>query len=244
MSPTLTLFRKETRTALLRPATWGVFAASVALLSILYILALRNNAAHAQEIPPIFTACLTLMVPLPVTFFTMSLFARERATGSLETLLTAPVSDAEVVLGKFEAALFLVMLSLCVTLPVLFVHVRLAVPPPALPFIPMLGGYLGMFLLAAALTAFGTLASLAVRHEAAAASATFVFSMMLSTAVAEDFLGIGIGSIADTLGVCAFASGVSDSRPIVTFVSLTMYFLFVAVRLLESRHWASFESSR
>ncbi|MGN0845484.1 MAG: ABC transporter permease [Kiritimatiellia bacterium] len=239
MSPSLVIFRKETRSALLRPSTWGVFASTTAVLGIIYFLALRDFPSQTLEIAPLFSMCLLLTVPIPVSFFTMSLFPRERTTGSLELLLTAPVTDAEVVTGKFLSALFLSIAALLLTYIALAIHLNLSEQLIRPHLITLCGGFVGAFLATATLCAFGTLISLATNYEAAAGAVTMLFSILIVSIVVESELGTGVAAIADNVNVLNFAHGILDSRPFITFLSTTLFFLFAAVRFLESRRWAS-----
>lgn len=239
MSPSLVIFRKETRTALLRPSTWGVFASTTAILGIIYFLALRDFPSQTLEIAPLFSMCLMMTVPIPVSFFTMSLFPRERTTGSLELLLTAPVTDAEVVTGKFLSALFLSISALLLTYIALAIHLNWSGQFIRPHLVTLFGGFTGAFLATAALCSFGTLISLSTNYEAAAGAVTMLFSILAVSIVVESEIGTGVAAIANCVNVLNFSHGILDSRPVITFLSTTFFFLFAAVRFLESRRWAS-----
>ena len=129
-SPTAVLFRKECRVALRSTSTWCVFAACASLVGLFFAFALREAEGGPATLPELFCAPLALAAPLPAAFFTMGLFARERHNGTLETLLTAPVSDAQTVLAKFSAACLLSLVALVLCLPVFHAYLRFAAPPP------------------------------------------------------------------------------------------------------------------
>lgn len=239
MSPSLFIFRKETRGALLRPSTWGVLASTTAVLGIVYFLALRDFPSQTLEIAPLFTMCLVMTVPIPVSFFTMSLFPRERTAGTLELLLTAPVTDAEVVTSKFLSALFLSIFALLLTYIALVIHLNLSGQPIQPHLLSLAIGFAGTFLLTVALCSFGTLISLSTHYEAAAGAVTMFFSILTVSMVVESENGTGVAAVSNSVNILNFAHGILDSRPVVTFLSATFFFLFSAVRFLESRRWAS-----
>jgi len=235
----LVLWRKETALALRSRATWFVFAAVAGLAGVLFTAGLREAAGHVERLPIVFCTQLAMAAPFAVAFFTMGLFARERASGTLESLLTAPVTDAEVVLGKFLSAYTLVLLSLglaSLALPV-YLH-RAAPPPPYAPAHVALGAG-AVALAAAAWTAFGVLAAVAARRESAAGATTLAFSLSTAAFVSEQFPGFRESEISAMFDIIDFARGMADTRPAFLFLSLAAFFLFCAVRLLETRRWAS-----
>lgn len=235
----LVLWRKETALALRSRATWFVFAAVAGLAGVLFVAGLRGEAGHAVQLPVVFCTRLAMAAPFAVAFFTMGLFARERASGTLEALLTAPVTDAEVVLGKFLSAYTLVLLSLALSSLSLPVYLHRAAPPP--PYTPahLALGAVSIALAAAAWTAFGVLAAVAARRESAAGATTLAFSLSAAAFLAGQFPGFRTGDIDAPFGFADFARGMADTRPAVLFLTCAAFFLFCAVRLLETRRWAS-----
>ena len=237
--PVSVLFRKEAGSALRAPSAWCVLAACVALVGLLFTLALRDAAGTATPLPALFCGGLALAAPLPAAFFTMGLFARERNNGTLETLLTAPVTDGEVVLGKFLAAYALTLFALALCLLDFAVYRRVAAPPPPFATAPLFAGWGAVAAAAALWTAFGTLASLFVRHESAAGACTLLFGLALTVAATTADSVVPSGSFLDMLNPVAFAEGMADTRPVFACLSGTAFFLFCAVRLLESRRWSA-----
>lgn len=233
------LWRRETSLALRARATWAVFAAVAGLAGVLLAAGLREAAGHVEPLPVVFCVQLAVAAPFAVAFFTMGLFARERASGTLEALLTAPVTDAEVVAGKFLAAYSLVLLSLGLASLPLAVYLHRAAPPP--PFAPahLAWGVGAVALAAAAWTAFGVLAAVAARRESAAGATTLAFCLSTAAFLTEQFPGFRAGELSRTVSVMDFARGIADTRPVVLFLTAAAFFLFCAVRLLETRRWAS-----
>ncbi|MBQ9726130.1 MAG: ABC transporter permease subunit [Kiritimatiellae bacterium] len=235
----LVLWRKEASLALRSRATWVVFAAVAGLAGALFAAALREAAGRVAALPTVFCGQLALVAPFAAAFFTMGLFARERASGTLEALLTAPVTDAEIVLGKFLSAYSLVLLSLAFSSLSLPVYLHRAAPPP--PFAPghVAWGLAAVALASAAWTAFGVLAAAAARRESAAGVATLAACLAAALLPGGPAAGLPAGSFAASLDLSAFSRGVADTRPAVLLLTCTAFFLFCATRVLESRRWAS-----
>ena len=237
--PVFVLFRKEAAGILRAPASWTVFAACAALVGLLFSFALRDASGTTARVPALFCQGLALAAPLPAAFFTMGLFARERNNGALETLLTAPVTDAEVVLGKFLAAFAatLFAMALCLAEYHAYLHVAAPSPPPAPA--ALFAGWAAIAAVAALWNALGTLASLCVRHEAAAGATTLLVGTGLTAAVLWADTVLPSAELLDALDPVAFARGTADTRPIFAALTGTAFLLFCAVRLLESRRWSA-----
>lgn len=170
---------------------------------------------------------------------TMRLLAEEFRSGSIEALMTAPVRDWEVVLGKFWGAwlFFLAML-----IPTGLYAVMLLIFGPA-DFRPMLTGYLGLALLGGLYIAVGILTSTMTRNQVVAAVLAF---LILS---AFTFLLWGITArltgtwqvVLRTVNVYErfidFSGGLIDVKNVVFFISASAGMLFLAVKVLESRRW-------
>ena len=118
-------------------------------------------------------------------------------------------------------------------------YLRLAAPPP--PFAPAdLGwGAAAVAAASAAWTAFGTMAAAAARRESSAGAVTLAFSLSTAALLAERFPGLRAGELSGMLDFVDFARGTGDTRPIVLALTTAAFFLFCAVRILESRRWAS-----
>ncbi len=237
-SPALVLFRKECRVALRSTATWCVFAACSSLVGLFFAFALRAAAGGPGTLPELFCTPLALASPLPAAFFTMGLFARERHNGTLETLLTAPVADSQTVLAKFSAACLLSLVSLALCLPVFLAYLRFAAPPPEWDPRVLAAGCGAVACATVLWTALGTFFSLLSRHESAAGAATLIFGFGLALPV-SGAVSLPFDSALAPYSLVAFARGAADTRPLFAALSAAAFFLFFAVRVLESRRWIS-----
>ena len=166
----------------------------------------------------------------------MGLFARERHNGTLETLLTAPVTDAQTVLAKFSAACLLSLVALVLCLPVFHAYLRFAAPPPPWDARSFAAGCGAVAAATVLWTALGTFFSLLCRHESAAGAATLIAGLGLSLPVSGT-VELPVESALEPWSLVAFARGVADTRPIFAALSGAAFFLFFSVRVLESRRW-------
>lgn len=184
---------------------------------------------------------------LPVYFLlfvpavSMRLWSEERKLGTVELLLTLPVRDLDVVLGKYLAGLALVAVSLAGTLPLVATVAMLGHPDLG----AILGSYLGALLLGAAYLAIGFFISSLTENQIVAfilgITACFVFFIIGENIVllwAPRFLVpvlhyLGLGTHFESI-----ARGVVDSRDILYYLSIIGFFLFLNVRSVAERRWA------
>ena len=180
------------------------------------------------------TIILILMAPA----LTMRLLAEEQKLGTIELLLTSPVRDWEVVVGKYLASLVFLLGTLLLTLYYTILLIVFASPDMG----PIYAGYLGLVLYAAASLSVGMLTSTLTSNQiVAAVVAMGVLLALYFLDAASGALG-GLGStLIDEIGIKShfddFERGVIDTKHIVYFVSLTTFFLFLTIRALESRRW-------
>jgi ABC-2 type transport system permease protein len=219
------------------------FYSSVAYYSMASFQAGRNPLLAQQlnlsemVLEPFFGSIgiiLLLMVPL----ITMRLLAEEKKTGTVELLLTYPISDRGIVLGKYAAALSVVALMLTGTLPAMAVLSVLTTPPWATIFTC----YLGLLLMSSAFVSLGVLASSLAQNQIVAAAVTFGALLLLwIVGWAQTLAGPEVGSLLVYVSLFShfenFTKGVLDSRDILYYGLFVAFFLFATLRVLESRHW-------
>ena len=182
----------------------------------------------------VMVSILLFIMPL----ITMALFSEEKKRGTIELLLTAPVTDMQVVLGKFLAAsLFYVVLlaSTLVEVAVLFIYSKPAVGP-------ILTGYLGVLLYGLAFVAIGMFISTLTENQIIASILTFAVILMLwvINALSRN-VGPTLSAILTYLSVFEhlddFLNGVISTSHIIFYVSLTLIGLFLTYRSLDSLRW-------
>jgi ABC-2 type transport system permease protein len=171
-------------------------------------------------------------------FLTMRLFAEEKKSGTMELLLTYPIRDGEVLLGKYLAALvfFLVMLSLTFTYPVLVSWTT------RMEWGPLLTGYLGLVLQGAAFIAVGLLVSSLTENQIIAAAVSFgTLLIFWVISWASESAGGTLGRVLSHLSITehfdSFAKGVIDTKDVIYYLNMTVLSLFFTLRSLDSKRW-------
>jgi ABC-2 type transport system permease protein len=244
-----TLIRRELGSYFLSIAGYVILAGATFLMGLSFVVLLAKLQAVPTAMPvtelfyitPFFWLILLLGTPA----ITMRLFALERFSGTFETLMTAPVSDLQVVLSKFTAALFFFVIMWLPLIACLQV-VRYFTSDPAGFDAGVIGStFLGIILLGGLLLSVGCCASALTRNQVVAAmlSLGFGVSIFLLGVLAGEAAPHGSWQ-AQVLPFFAlfdqmhdFARGIVDTRPIIFLVSLTLFFLFLTLRVIESRRW-------
>jgi ABC-2 type transport system permease protein len=168
------------------------------------------------------------------------LFAEEKRNGTIELLVTSPVRDLEVIVGKWLAAVTLYATMLLFTAINVTFLFRYGNPD----WKPLLIGYLGLLLQAGALLAVGTFISTLTKNQIIAGAATFAVCLLLW--VLEWVGGYETATWAKVLAYMSvvthfesFAKGVLDLKDAIFYVSLTFLGLFLTARSMESLRWRS-----
>lgn len=178
------------------------------------------------------------LVLLIIPAVTMRLFAEEKRTGTIELLITMPVRDREVVLGKYLASMGLIAILLLLTATYPFTIGRLG----HLEKGPVFTGYLGLLLLSSAAISIGLFFSSLTENQIVAFTSTAVSLFGLWVL---DYLGGALsGTAGDVIAFFSlqrhmnpFARGLVDLRHVLFFASVTTFFLLLTTRSLESRKW-------
>jgi ABC-2 type transport system permease protein len=169
---------------------------------------------------------------------TMRMIAEEKRTGTFEMLVTLPVKDAEIVAGKFLAALGVLAVALLFTLPYPLSIATLG----ALDWGPVVGGYVGLLLLGGTYLAIGLLASSWTDHQIIA----FVVALIVSFALYILDWGLNfmptwavavLGHVSLQRHFANIARGVMDSRDVLYFLSIIALALLWSTRTVEARKW-------
>ena len=172
---------------------------------------------------------------------TMRTFSEEKRTGSIEFLLTAPVTDAQVVLAKFLGAWLAYVILWLFTVPFFFLMRTFT----AFDWAPVLTGYLGAWMLGAVLISLGILTSSLTRNQVIAAVLSFVVLILLfSIGILDAFIKdpetsklIRYCSLIDHLR--DFSKGILDTRPVVFYLSFAATCLFLTSRVIGNSRWRS-----
>lgn len=171
---------------------------------------------------------------------TMRLWAEEKKIGTIEILMTLPVKDHEVVLGKFLASFIFLLIALALTFPIPLTLSLLGDVDPG----PIIGGYIGACFLGGAYLAIGLFVSSLAENQIVA----FIIAIILSFAlfiIGEDLVLVTIPeSLAPFFAYLGLGKhfvslqrGVIDSRDLIYYLSVIGFFLFLNIQSVESRKW-------
>ena len=249
MSVFRALVRRELSAFFQGPTGFIIIAAVMFLIGLGFVVVLSGLNGEATPMPVtqvfygtyFFWVILLLIAPV----ITMRSFAMERASGTYESLMTAPIGDWQVVLSKFAGALIFYMI-LWVPLLICSVVVRFYVGESAvLGLGTMFTSALGILMTGCLYMSIGCFASALTRNQAVAAVSGFALGAALFF---TGFFSYFAGDRTDWLSQLArhislanhmesFTRGVVDLGAIVFFLSLTGLFLYLTHKVVESRRW-------
>ncbi len=244
MSAVAATYGRELRAYFASPLGWLVLFFFLLVNSIVFgALVFVLNDPRSGGGPPMeaffggFLFWIMLIVLLPV--LTMRLIAEELRSGTIEVLMTAPISEAEVVAGKYLAAL---TFYLFLWLPTLL-YAALIAWHSDVDWGPIAAGYLGIVGIGALFLAIGLFASALSKNQLVAAMMSFAIILPLFLLGLLEFVFTS-EAIKSTLGYInlvnhmdEFARGIVDTRHLVYYLSATLFFLFLTTRALEARKW-------
>lgn len=244
MSTLLTIAKREFRSYFDAPLAYVVICLSFFGLGLMFFVYeggfWQIDRATMQPLFEYVPAGLGILV-VPVV--TMRLMAEERRSGTLEMLITLPVKDSDVVLGKYLGALGLVLTVVLASLvyPIFMFRWPWSLGP--LDLGPVLSGYVGLVLYASAAVAVGLLVS--TLSESQAVSFFITFFLLGSFWFAGSMADQMTGTVANVLHYVSFQTrmggfmrGLVDTRDVVFFLSVTVLSLMISFRALERRKWA------
>ncbi len=242
----ITLFKKEIRTFL--SSLIGYIAICVFLLLVglfLWILPsdsniLKNGYAGLESLFNLAPWVFLFLIPA----ITMRSLSDEKKSGTIEFLLTKPLTDMQIILAKYFAGITLVLFSLLPTLLYCYSIYRLGNPVGNIDLGGTWGSYIGLFFLASAFTSIGIFTSSLTDNQII----SFIISVFLCF-----FCFIGFEYISEldlfgkvdefilTLGInyhyTSMSRGVIDTRDVIYYVSLNALFILLTKTVLESRKW-------
>ncbi|MDP9175348.1 MAG: ABC transporter permease [Planctomycetota bacterium] len=176
-----------------------------------------------------------------IPLLSMGLMAQEWSTGTIETMMTAPLSETDVVLGKFLGSFSFFLVLLLPTL--LYVVVLMMFAQPRIDLGPIFSGYLGIVLVGALFTSIGLFCSSLTRSQVVAAVATAAVLFLITIApwwASGKQLTPGWTQLLNQTvfkRYTDFSRGLIDTGNLVFFLLSTAVFLFLSVKVLESRRW-------
>jgi len=258
MRPILAIFYRELRSYFVSPVAYiliGIFLFLSGFLFRSILMGFVEQAMHAEQqsgmfgnqampmsvnewvVRPFFYN-LALISLFLVPMITMRLLCEEKKTGTIELLLTSPITELEITIGKFLAGFALYVVMLAGTVIFMAILFKYGKPDPG----PIVTGYAGLLMLGAASLALGTFISSLTENPIVAGFAGFALLLVLwlihwgaesatgTTAAILNYLSI-IQHFEDP------AKGVIDTRGLVFYASLLFFGLFATMRAIESVRW-------
>lgn len=248
MIEALHIARREWLGYIYSPVTLVVLAVFLALLGysfwlLVEVLALRGES-DGSVLGLFFggTFLFWLNVLVVTALLGMRLFAEERQRGSIELLMTLPVDEWQVVVGKFLGGLGLYASFWLPTTVYLVLLRSIAAEGRAPDLLPVLAGYGGTLLMGASAVAIALVVTITIRSQLLAALLAFgVLTLLLLGGALSDLL-LRHGVVGELLGYCNwfrhmedFGRGIVDSRTVVLHATIVGGALFVATKLLSTR---------
>jgi ABC-2 type transport system permease protein len=252
---TITIARRELSSYFRSPIAYGVMAFFALIAGYFFYVAVvyfvrrgLESSMMGQSFPmdlnefvirPVFSNISVIGLFL-IPMITMRLFAEEKRTGTIELLVTSPLRDLEIILGKWAAALLLYASMLGIS--VLSMALLFAYGQP--DWKPILVGYLGLLLLGGALLSIGTFISTCTKNQIVAGVAGFAICLLLWVLDwASSFETSAWAKVVSYMSVLqhfdSFSKGVLDMKDVVFYVSVIFVGLFLTARSLESLRWRS-----
>jgi ABC-2 type transport system permease protein len=255
----LTLAQRELAAYFLSPLAYVIMTAFLFFVGVVFYQTLTETPDSESMRDLLGGISFITLFIMPM--LTMRLLAEEKRSGTLEMLMTAPVTESEIVLAKFLGGLIFYILLIIPT----FAYVILLVAWGKPDLGALIAWYSGLILMAAAFVALGLFVSSFSNNQLVAAIITFILLLVgwwiipwtaatvsggivsflnlilgwlvgkldnLTTTITEVFQYLGI-----VKHLITFAKGLIDSRDVVYFISVTVLFLFLSVRVVESRRW-------
>ena len=245
----LTLTRRELATFFLSISGYVIISGLTLLVGLDFVTILSNVGTDAIVMPitQYFFNNLLLWIIMVLTapVITMRLFALEKASGTFETLTTTPVGDAQIVAAKFTAALTFFIVMWLPTLAYMIIVGHYANQPGALDQGTLCSMYLGLFLAGSFILSIGSFASALTKSQVVAGMITLVAGIVLlmlnwlaqNTVATDQWQGSVLSFFNLSQQMIDFTRGIVDTRVIVFYVSVTFFFLFLTLRVIESRRW-------
>jgi ABC-2 type transport system permease protein len=259
MRQTLAIFKREMRSYFTSPIAYGVLTVFLVLsgyfFDTLVVRFYRIELFYAQQAqmyrqppPPMninelivrdyFGIIVFIVALFLAPMLSMRLFSEEKRSGTMEVLLTSPITDWQIVLGKYLAgvALYAVMLA------VSFLHIMFLFLWGKPDLGPILAGYLGLLLIGGAYLALGLFFSSLTQNQIVAGVISFaMFLLLYVIGWSGQFVGETLGHVLEYVSFIThyqdFEKGVVDTKDILFFATFVFFGLFLTLRSVESLKW-------
>lgn len=236
------IFKKELAGLFFSPVAYVTTAIITAASSLLFIRALELHVGQEESLVMLLMVSVMVWLPILATVVSMRLFAEEKRSGTLETLMTVAVSEVSVVLGKYFSTLLFVWVAMVPGIGTIYWLAYVSPSINSIDVYGLMGGCIMLGLVSVACVAIGLFVSLLTRNQIVAAIACFTaicvpFFMKSAVVVVP----LAADSVVEYLSLedhlLAFVSGSLSLQVFVLYISEAVLLLFAAVRVLEARRW-------
>ncbi len=196
-----------------------------------------NMNVNMSLVRPLFgNASVVLLFVIPM--ITMRTYSEEKRSGTIELLLTSPITDFQIIMGKFLGAMGLYVAMLAVTL--LYMAILFWFGDPE--WRPVAAGYLGLLLMGGSFIAVGLLISNLTKNQIVAGTATFgIFLLLWIISWLGEASGPRMQAVLTYLSVTEhfddFAKGIIDTKHLVYYASFITFGLFLTAKSVDSERW-------
>ncbi|MEK7786303.1 MAG: ABC transporter permease [Chloroflexota bacterium] len=242
-----TVAKREFAHYFVSPVAYAVAILFLSIVGLIFVYNVANTSLGGGEPSMGFVfSPLTSLFLFFAPVITMRLLAEEQSKGTLELLLTAPLKEWELVLGKWLGAWFFGLSLVGVTVIYAAILYAYGNPDPG----PIYSSYLGMALMVGAVLAVGVFASSLTGNLIVAVAIGYTFMLTIwiigfASSLLQGFFGVGNNNIVDFANYIDFSNhysnsfgrGIIDTVDIVYFVSVIVISLFLATRVVEMRRW-------
>lgn len=238
----LAIWQREWTACFLSPIAYVTMVMFLLLSNWTFWNAVDRRGNESEPLVLLWCMSICLWLPVLITVITMRLFAEEKRSGTIETLLTAPVTEWQVVMGKYAGALSFLIVVVAPALFSIFVLYWMSPGIRDLDGGAVCGGMLILALISLLCVALGLLISLLTSHQISAAISCFCGIVLpLLAGYLIRFLPFGSDRLVDYLllenHLDDFARGAVDLRILALYLSSTLFVLFLCARALEFRKW-------
>ena len=192
---------------------------------------------NEQLLGPVFSN-MTVIILLVLPLITMRTYSEEKRSGTMELLLTAPLTDLQIILGKFVGAMGLYGAMVAITL----IHVGMLFVFGTPEWKPIVTTYLGMLLMGGCFISIGLFISSMTKNQIVAGMTTFVvFLMLWIVNWIASFMGPTAQAVLNYVAITQhledFTKGIVDTKHLVYYVSLITFGLFLTARSVDTERW-------
>ncbi len=238
----LTIWERELEACFLSPVAYVTMVFFLGASNFTFIYSVDINAGRIESLPGLLVNSVLIWMTILITVICMRLFAEERRSGAIELLMTAPVSEGQIVIGKYAGAMTFLVMAAAPAMLAIYILDAMSPGIRSVDAGSMIGGCVILLLVSGLCVAAGLLVSLFTRNQIIAAIGCFCVTW--SILLAGHFMSLmpfGLEAVGSYISVVShvddFSRGLMDSRPMVIYLSGTILLLFVSVRVLESNRW-------